>query len=95
MDGSKLSWMAWDFAAHLIAPRGEQLKVVHVTAPTQKQSLVPAQLRPEKLQADVEHRNYEHRWASPHSAVQPATAATAAAVYRQGRPVRGANVRAD
>ena len=56
----QLSWIAFDFATTLLKRRGiadEELQVLHVAAPKQKQKDVPQLLRPETLEGDVERKN--------------------------------------
>lgn len=63
LDGSKLSWQAFDFAAGLIQRRnaGGRMCVMHVAATGEKAELVPESLKPGKLKSDVENRNIRLR----------------------------------
>jgi hypothetical protein len=65
LDGSKLSWTAFDFVTGLIQRRRttatDRLSVMHISAPEQKQALVPGHLHPDKLQSDVNDKNIGHR----------------------------------
>ena len=61
LDGSKLSWKAFELVTGLMARRQvvsqDELTVLHVAAPAERRAQLPASLRPEKLRADVEVRN--------------------------------------
>eukprot|EP01048_Picozoa_sp_COSAG05_P023614 COSAG05_NODE_5190_length_1242_cov_0.937008_2_plen_278_part_01 len=65
LDGSKLSWMAFDFAMGMVARRKKQeidtVHILHIGAPDHKKDLVPAQLQPDKLKAETSQRNIAYR----------------------------------
>ena len=65
LDGSKLSWKAFDFASGMVVRRDKQsldgVHVLHISAPDHKKDLVPPQLHPDKLQSDMNSRNISTR----------------------------------
>eukprot|EP01051_Picozoa_sp_SAG22_P013372 SAG22_NODE_1489_length_4310_cov_7.945856_4_plen_225_part_00 len=62
--GRQLSWFAYDFATTILSRRGiegEELAVLHISAPQQKKAQVPPLLRPERLESEVEGKNLTTR----------------------------------